>query len=142
VRYTLYTQYVYSALDTLNLCQFVFGPAWQLYGLDEVVHLVQAVTGWKYNLWEFMKTGERRLNMLRVFNAREGVGKEADVLPAKFFEPLVGGSSDGIALGERELKRALDTYYAMAGWDVTTGIPTVAKLEELGIGWLADELMP
>jgi len=140
VRYAFYTQCLYSALDTLNLCQFVFGPAWQLYGLDQMVELVRSVTGWKVNLWELMKAGERRLNMLRAFNAREGIGREADALPSKFFKPLAGGPTDGVAVGEEELQQALEIYYGMAGWDVATGIPTEGKLEELGIGWITCEL--
>jgi aldehyde:ferredoxin oxidoreductase len=140
VRYAFYTQCVYGALDTLNLCQFVYGPAWQLYGLDQMVEVVRAVTGWKVSLWELVKAGERRLNMLRAFNAREGIGRESDVLPRKFFKPLKGGPTDGVAVGKTEVQQALDTYYAIAGWDVAKGIPTRAKLEELGIAWVADEL--
>jgi len=30
---------------------------------------------------------------------------------------------------------AVHAYYGMAGWDVETGVPTPAKLEELGVGW-------
>jgi len=140
VRYAFYTQCVYGALDTLNLCQFVYGPAWQLYGLDQMVEVVRAVTGWKVSLWELVKAGERRLNMLRAFNAREGIGRESDVLPRKFFKPLKGGPTDGVAVGKTEVQQALDTYYAIAGWDVARGIPTRAKLEELGIAWVADDL--
>ena len=29
-------------------------------------------------------------------------------------------------------------YYRMMGWDENTGIPTVGKLEELDIRWVAD----
>jgi len=141
VRYAFYMQCLYSALDSLNLCQFVYGPTWQLYGPGQLVELVRAVTGWEVSLWELMKLGERRLNMLRAFNAREGVGREQDALPRKFFEPLVGGPTDGVALDEEEVQRALGTYYAMAGWDTAKGTPTRAKLEELGIGWVADLLL-
>jgi aldehyde:ferredoxin oxidoreductase len=99
---------------------------------------VRSVTGWNVSLWELMKLGERRLNMLRAFNAREGIGREADTLPKKFYEPLEGGASDGVAVDEEEVQRALETYYAMVGWDVATGIPSKEKLQELGIGWVAD----
>jgi aldehyde:ferredoxin oxidoreductase len=102
--------------------------------------VVRKVTGWNVSLWEIMKVGERRLNMLRAFNAREGIDRRADKLPKKFFEPLTGGASDGIALGKKEIKRALDTYFAMAGWDVETGVPTRQKLEELGLEWVADAI--
>jgi aldehyde:ferredoxin oxidoreductase len=78
--------------------------------------------------------------MLRAFNSREGIGREADMLPEKFYKPLLGGASDGVAVGREALDRAVDTYYDMAGWDVASGTPTRGKLEELGIGWVADEM--
>jgi aldehyde:ferredoxin oxidoreductase len=139
VRFAFYTQCIYSALDSLNLCQFVYGPAWQLYGLDQMVELVRATTGWRVSLWELMKLGERRLNMLRAFNTREGIGREADVLPEKFYKPLQGGASDGVAVEREALEKALATYYEMAGWNIESGTPGRAKLEELGIGWVADD---
>ena len=72
VKFAYLSQIFYSMLDTLDLCQFVFGPAWTLFGPQETVDMVKAVTGWNVTLDELMKVGERRLNMLRVFNAREG----------------------------------------------------------------------
>jgi len=142
VRYAMLTQHFYSAMDSLNVCQFVFGPSsWQLYGPGELVEAVRAVTGWEVSLYELMKLGERRVNMLRAFNAREGIGREADTLPEKFFTiPLKGGPSDGYVVDRKEWQKAIETYYAMCGWDRKTGHPTRAKLEELGIGWVADEL--
>jgi len=140
VRYAFYTQCIYSALDSLNLCQFVWGPAWHLYNLDKMTQMVRSVTGWNVSIWELMKTGERRLNMMRAFNAREGAGWDADKLPQRLYEPLVGGPSDGVAIDEQVVERAVKTYFAMAGWSAKDGAPQRAKLEELGIGWLADEM--
>jgi aldehyde:ferredoxin oxidoreductase len=141
VRYAMTTQHLYSAMDSINVCQFVYGPAWQLYGPDQLVKAAQAVTGWNVSLYELMQVGERRLNMMRAFNAREGIGREADTLPKKFFtRPLKGGPSDGYVIDKDEWQKAVDTYYAMCGWDAKTGNPTRVKLEALGIGWVADEL--
>ncbi|TAH50003.1 MAG: aldehyde:ferredoxin oxidoreductase [Chloroflexota bacterium] len=140
VRFALVTQHFYSGLDTFGLCQFVFGPAWTLYGPSHAVDLIRATTGWNYSLYEYMKAGERRLNMLRAFNAREGIDRKDDTLPKKLFKELKGGATDGVKLGHEELEQAKDAYYAMSGWDVETGIPTRAKLEELGIGWVADAI--
>jgi aldehyde:ferredoxin oxidoreductase len=103
------------------------------------VAAVRAVTGWDVSLWELMKVGERRLNMLRAFNAREGIGSEADTVPPKLLIPLKGGTSDGLALTLDEVEEAKALYYRMAGWD-EDGRPTRAKLEELALGWVADEL--
>jgi aldehyde:ferredoxin oxidoreductase len=140
VRFALYSQYLYSALDSLDLCQFVFGGAWQLYDSNQVVELMQAVTGWKVSLWELMKLGERRVNLMRAFNAREGIARDHDTLPKKMFQPLQGGKSAGVSVDPAAFERALETYYAMAGWDIETGIPTRGKLQELDLGWVADEL--
>lgn len=138
VRFALIGQYLYSALDSLNLCQFVFGPSWQLYGPGQVVEAVKTITGWDVDIEEILRVGERRLNLMRAFNAREGMGREADQLPAKMFQPLAGGPSDGLALGQAEIEKAKDLYYAQAGWEVETGVPTHQKLVELGLGWVAD----
>jgi aldehyde:ferredoxin oxidoreductase len=138
VRFAHRTQCFYSALDTLGLCQFVWGPSWQLYGPAETVELVRAATGWDATLDELLEAGERRMLLMRAFNAREGIGKSADTLPKKLFTPLAGqGPTAGVALTTEEFERARDAYYRLAGLDAATGNPTPAKLEQLGLAWAA-----
>jgi aldehyde:ferredoxin oxidoreductase len=140
VRFATYTQIFYSLLDTLELCQFVWGPAWTLYGPSETVEMVRAVTGWRVSLYELMKVGQRRLNLLRVFNAREGFTRKDDRLPKKFFQPLQGeGPTAGVALDPAEIEAALDLYYQLNGW-TSDGVPTRASLADLGIEWAAEHL--
>ena len=139
VRYALYSHRLISGVDSIPLCWFVFGTSWQLYGPSQIVTALRAATGWNVSLWELMKVGERRLNLLRAFNAREGIGAEADTLPPKLFVPLQGGPSDGLVLVKEEMEVAKALYYQMSGWD-EDGCPTRAKLEELALGWVADEL--
>jgi aldehyde:ferredoxin oxidoreductase len=140
VRFALRTQLLYSCLDTVNLCQFVFGPAWQLYGPDDLVQAVQQITGWDVTLEELMQVGARRLNLLRAFNAREGIGREQDTLPKKLQQALVGGPTAGHSVPLEEFERAKDWYYEQVGWDPETGTPTRATLEALELGWVADAL--
>jgi aldehyde:ferredoxin oxidoreductase len=141
VRFAYRTQCFYSALDSLGLCQFVWGPSWQLYGPSETVEFVRYATGWDATLDELLQAGERRLHLLRAFNAREGIGKQADVLPKKLFEPLGGkGPTAGVALTPEEFERARETYYRLAGCDSATGYPTRAKLGALGLDWVAETL--
>ncbi len=139
VHYAVTMQRLLSFIDSACMCKFVFGPAWQLFDLDQMVAAVRAITGWNVTLWELMQVGERRLNMLRAFNAREGVGAEADTAPPKLFVPLQGGATDGVAVTPEEVEEAKALYYQMVGWD-EEGHPTRAKLLELGLGWLAEEL--
>jgi aldehyde:ferredoxin oxidoreductase len=139
VRFAYRTQCFYSALDTLGLCQFVWGPSWQLYGPSETVEFVRYATGWDATLDEVLEAGERRLHMLRAFNAREGIGKDADVLPKKLFQPLGGrGPTAGVALTSEEFERARAAYYELAGCDAATGYPSRTKLAALGLDWIAE----
>jgi aldehyde:ferredoxin oxidoreductase len=135
VRYGLYTQWVYSACNSLSVCLFVFGPAWHLYSTGQLVELVRAATGWNFSLFELMKIGERTLNMQRAFNLREGFTRKDDVLPKKLFSPKKGGMTDGVAIPPDQFSQAIETYYCMAGWN-EKGQPEPAKLEELGLGWI------
>lgn len=136
VRFAYLTQIFYSMLDTLDLCQFVFGPGWTLYGPKETVEMVRAVTGWDVTLEELMKAGERRLNMLRVFNEREGFTTAEDILPEKFFVPLAGtGPTAGVTVDRTDLTAALNQYYTEMGW-TNNGNPVPQKLQELGLEWV------
>jgi aldehyde:ferredoxin oxidoreductase len=137
VRFALQTQRFYSFLDSADLCQFVYGPAWTLYGPAETVELVQAITGWSdFDMAELMTVGERRLNLLRAFNAREGLTRAEDKLPKKFFKALEGGGpTGGVALTQEELSQAQDLYYELSGWDPATGNPTAETLARLGLEW-------
>ncbi len=100
---------------------------------------MRAVTGWDdFDVEELVEIGERRLNMLRVFNEREGIDRTADRLPAKFFKPLMGtGPTAGVALDPAKIEGALDEYYRLAGWDGRTGNPTPATLARLGLDWVS-----
>jgi aldehyde:ferredoxin oxidoreductase len=138
VRFAYRSQCFYSAMDTLGLCQFVWGPSWQLYGPSETVELVRSGTGWDVTLDEILQAGERRIHLMRAFNAREGIGKSEDTLPKKLFQPLGGkGPTAGVALTPEEFERAREAYYALAGCDTATGYSTPAKLAELGLEWTA-----
>ncbi len=141
VRFARETQYFYSLMDSVNVCQFVYGPAWQLYGPQDLLEMIQAVTGWEVTIEELQQVGERRLNMLRAFNAREGIGREQDKLAEKMFKKaLKDGPSDGVKVDREQFEAALDEYYRQNEWDVETGTPTRPKLEALKLGWVADQL--
>ncbi len=133
VKFAYLGEVFYSLLDTLELCQFVWGPAWTLYGPQETVDFVRAVTGWDVTLDELMAVGMRRLNLLRMFNAREGFDRKEDKLPKKFFKALKGtGPTANIALTHEEMDSAIDLYYQLAGW-TPNGIPTAETLQKLDI---------
>jgi aldehyde:ferredoxin oxidoreductase len=135
VRFAYETELFYSMMDSAELCQFVFGPTWTLYGPKETVEMFQAVTGWDITIEELLEVGRRRLNLFRIFNAREGFGRKDDKLPKKFFKALQGtGPTAGIALTHEEMDTAIDQYYKMAGW-TGDGVPTRETMEALDLAW-------
>ena len=141
VEFARRTQYLYSMMDSVNMCQFAWGPSWQLYGPEHMVKMIQAVTGWDVNMDELLAVGERRLNMMRAFNAREGITRERDTLPEKFYQrPLEGGPTEGWKVNKTEFDNALTEYYRQCGWDEKIGIPTRKTLTRLGLAWIADRL--
>ncbi len=137
IRFLVKTQQAYSAYDSFSLCSFVFGIGWQLYGPEQTVEVLRAATGWDMTLDEFLQVGERRINMMRAFNAREGLTRENDTLQKKFFEPLKGtGPTAGVHYTPEQFEWMKDTYYRYAGWDPVTGNPTREKLASLGLEWV------
>jgi aldehyde:ferredoxin oxidoreductase len=135
IRFAFETEVFYSMLDSAELCQFVYGPTWTLYDAKDTAHMISSVTGWDVTVDELMEVGRRRLNLFRVFNAREGFGRKDDKLPKKFFKALKGeGPTAGIALTHEEIDSAIDTYYKLAGW-TEDGVPTPQTLEKLDLAW-------
>ena len=108
--------------------------------LLQIVDIVRSVTGWRTSLFELLKAGERGITMARAFNCREGFSSAHDTLPERFFEPIREGNLKGHMIDRQQFEEAKRLYYGMMGWD-KNGVPTQAKLEELGVGWIWDQLL-
>lgn len=115
------------------LCRFV---PWEP---TEVVELMQCSTGWDTSTYELAKAGERFATMARVYNIREGLGAEHDALPKRVMEPFASGPLKGVQLDPEEVKRAIGYYYEAMGW-AADGTPTLYKLHDLNVAWLAPML--
>jgi len=122
-------------LDALGGCKFMG----VLISADEIVDLVQAATGWDFDVAEFRTCGDRLQTMARLYCAREGLRREQDILPGRLMlDPLPDGPAQGMLMDRASLERMKDAYYELRGWDVATGVPTPAKLSELEL----DDLIP
>lgn len=138
IRMFCYLQNHFSFMDSLCLCVLVFAPV-RTFKMAHLVEICSAVTGWEMSLWEMMKLGEKRVNMFRAFNVREGFTPDDDWLPQRMFEPIQSGPLKGSRFSEDELKQMRSLYYQMRNWD-EEGKPTMAKLIELDLEWVAEEL--
>ncbi len=131
VRMFYLLQPAFSMLDALCGCIFAFSPV-RFFNFGHLVEIVNATTGWESSLFEIWKLGEKRINMYRLFAAREGIDIEADILPPRLFKPIEEGPKKGVIINKEEFIKARKLYYKLAGWD-EKGIPAYQKLLELGL---------
>jgi aldehyde:ferredoxin oxidoreductase len=95
--------------------------------------LLSVTTGVSYTPQDIELVGERVWNLVRLYNLREGMGRADDVLPYRIREEeLPDPPVRGRKLSQNDQDRMLDEYYQLRGWDAN-GVPTVAKLAELGL---------
>ncbi len=134
VRATIYNSMGSIMQNCLAICTFT---GWSLRELSD---MVRAATGWDVGEYELLKVGERAMTLARVFNMREGLTAQDDQLCPRSYSPTQGGALADGGIDMEELRQALYTYYGMMGWDRETGVPTVEKLQELGVGWAAAHL--
>ncbi len=139
VRFAFETQCFFSILDTLCLCQFAWGPCWELYGPTDLITLCKVGIDWETSTSELLKVGERRINMMRWFNAQNGFTRKDDKLPERMFEPLPEGPAKGVQMDREKFYESVNLYYQFAGWDSETGNPIDITLRRLSLGWLLDK---
>lgn len=120
-----------SVTNALVMCIFNNAPA--QYHAD----LLNAATGRQETLDSLLHIGERIWNLKRAFNNRLGLTRADDRLPQLLLQPLSEGGTQGHV---PDLDLMLGEYYEARDWDPETGKPNREKLEELGLGWVAEEL--
>jgi aldehyde:ferredoxin oxidoreductase len=130
VRLYTYLHFERSLCNSLLLCMFVANPMAPM-TINKLTEVTRAVTGWDISEWEMMKVGERGITLARLFNIKQGLSSVDDHLPPRMMEPIKEGNRTGWVVDPQELRKAIDIYYGMMGWD-ENGIPTNAKLAELG----------
>jgi aldehyde:ferredoxin oxidoreductase len=98
--------------------------------LEDYANYFRAVTGEAVSRSDFLHIAGRIETLIRLFNLREGLSRKDDTLPYRtLFEPLPDGPAKGQCIGEENLNRMLDEYYAYRGWD-PAGVPTVSMLRK------------
>ena len=125
--------------DLTGVCKFAWYrsrnfPMLIKRGLNLMNEILVAATGLPLTPETLLRCGERVYNLEKLFNLREGFGREADYPPQRFFqEETPDGPSKGAKLKQEEYDRVLDDYYEARGWDKKTGQPLQPKLRLLGL---------
>jgi aldehyde:ferredoxin oxidoreductase len=98
--------------------------------LDDYADYFEAVTGEPISKKDFLAMAGRIETLIRMFNIREGFTRKDDSLPYRTLsEPLPDGPAKGQFIGEENLNRMIDDYYACRGWD-PAGVPTAETLQK------------
>ena len=127
------SQHFTAVDDSLVVCRFTSERGFGLFLGEPYARMVRAVTGWDMAAEELERIGERVVNQERLFNVREGVRRQDDVLPWRVMhEPIPDGPSAGMHCPPAELDAMLDEYYRVRGWSAD-GVPTPERLAALGL---------
>ena len=140
-RSAVISEHMERVADNLGVCKWLFG-LFIYQDTEMVTRVFNLVTGKDWDLNQLLKVSERVRNLERMFDVRQGLRRQDDSLPKKFFDqPLTHGPYKGEVMDKDKFERMKDEYYDIRGWDQETGIPTREKLEELGLGDVAAEVL-
>ena len=96
-------------------------------GLMPHPYALKLLTGWKMNIGQYIRSGERIYNLERVINVRQGL-VDGDTLPDRLKSPLRPDADTGVV----QLDKMLRKYYRIRGWD-EHGVPGRRRLKKLGL---------
>ncbi|NLF00928.1 MAG: hypothetical protein GX601_08110 [Anaerolineales bacterium] len=144
--------------DSLTLCDQVFPRIYSnktpdhfarsangMPGPSFEYHMFRLATGMDLDEAEFEQMAERVFNLERALQIRNwNRSREVDEQVIPHFEtvenwvnPTIG---EGVKLDRAQFVSLMDQYYTLRGWDTKSGRPTRAKLDELGLSDVADQL--
>ncbi|MHA1960815.1 MAG: aldehyde ferredoxin oxidoreductase family protein [Candidatus Thorarchaeota archaeon] len=128
------TENTYAIRDTLIVCWY--SVSWPpVFWMKDFASILPLATGEKSlgDVKNLTKIAERQVTLKRLFNAREGISRADDKLPARFTDdPMPEGPGKGQTVN---LEPMLDDYYSLRGWDLETGLPTSDTIRRLSLEW-------
>jgi aldehyde:ferredoxin oxidoreductase len=99
-------------------------------------HLAEALSGAsgvEYSIQDILDVGARAQTLSRLFNLREGLTVEDDVLPQRVMTPFEEGPLAGNEISDENFRWARRRFYEAMGWDGDTGEPTEDCLRRLAL---------
>ena len=121
-----------SVYNALTVCHFM-NP-----GASKIQQALTAATGQEYSLDDLLLAGKRIFTLKRMFNLKLGSGGADDRLPEFMLKSLPDGGTTGFV---PDLQVLLRGAYLEHGWDVESGLPTPAVLQEYGLEFTEADLL-
>jgi len=120
-----------SLPDILGTCKFFMYAG---ITIDHLAAMLGSLTGMDFDGKLLLEISERVYNLQRLFNLREGLSKEDDIIPRRVCsQPMFGKYQNSSDCAIHDYHKMLREYYKARGWDPETGIPTKDTLRRLGI---------
>ncbi len=117
--------------ECLAFCYF------QACSLKQMVLTLNVITGGTFSEKDCLQIGERVINLLRMYNIREGLRKEDDTYSHRLGQSPTDGPGKGKSLNAT-FEDVRQAYYDMMGWD-SNGIPTALTLEALNLSFCLNQ---
>ena len=112
--------------DCLGACRF------NLNYPKIVLRAYNAVTNTDRSLADMLIIGKRIVNVLRLFNLRNGLTPEIEAPSPRYGSAPIDGPAEGRRILDH-WSHIREVYYKSMGWDPQTGIPLPDTLEALGL---------
>jgi aldehyde:ferredoxin oxidoreductase len=120
--------------DSLGTCTFCTKTV-----ISTLAETVAAATGWDFTTAEALNAGRRTINLLRVFNLKNGIPGDLDRPSPRYGSTPVDGKLQGKGSGPY-WDDMLKNYYQIMGWDTASGKPLPETLTALGLGYTIKDI--
>jgi aldehyde:ferredoxin oxidoreductase len=124
-----------AVCDSLGFCRFLTlfsSPRAPQY--RQFSRFLELATGLGLSQKALRDTGERICTLERTMLLKDGLSRQDDTLPKRYFEePVSHGPAKGEVITREGFAEMLDEYYLLHGWD-QHGVPKPVTLKRLGIG--------
>ncbi|MHB1417809.1 MAG: aldehyde ferredoxin oxidoreductase family protein [Chloroflexota bacterium] len=122
-------------VNAAGLCMF----GYLSYPIESLMDFSNAICGWDLSREDVELIGERIANVRHAFNLREGLNPLNFVVPPRMLgnPPLTKGNTRGVTV---DAAKNNGDYLSVMQWDPETAMPNPARLEELGLSYVARAL--
>jgi aldehyde:ferredoxin oxidoreductase len=133
----------HAICDMLSSC---YWPSWMIMPYEGVVpeeyaKLLTAATGVEYDVDKLYKCTERMLVLQRAFNVREGFDRSVYEMSDLWYETAFPeGPQKGVTADRAVVKKMVDDFLVLRGFDPKTGFPTRKVMKKVGLSNEADQL--
>jgi len=132
-----YHENIYALGDALGICRFIthgFNSP-HLLKPEHFVDLIRAATGIESTSAGLLGVAKRIIDLERIINQREGLNKDDDTLPERYFvDKLPLKKAAGHHIDRTRFQELLDRYYRLRKWN-SNGEPDLAvkmEIDQLG----------